>query len=135
MKRVALRWTVVGVVLVLLWAGYGYHVYIASWIWHLRHDSVVVDNHIVLVPKNWYVEDEGSAGQFLVRLDTDDKSPVKRVKAHAYMSVSQLPRSINTNQALRYVVSLEMDAVKKQGVNPILQTFDVWCNHHMRGWR
>ena len=62
---------------------YPYRVYPMAWIWHLRHDAVEVGPYVVQVSKVWYVDELGGDKVVLMRLDTDDKAPVKRGKARA----------------------------------------------------
>jgi hypothetical protein len=93
--------------------------------WHVRHGTAVtIGNYIVPVPRNWYVENHGQAGQLLVRLDTDDLTPTKRLKAPAAMLFSRSMPISDKNLSLR--LSLNIDLLKKQGVESILQrTFNL----------
>ena len=104
-------------VLVIAWTAYHYRLSIKAWGWHLRHGTtIMVNGYVVPVPKNWYVEDQGNGDQLLVRLDTDDRTPYKRLKAHTSIL---LLREKPVKGDLDSWMSLERNSLKQRGVESI----------------
>ncbi len=89
---------------------------VTAWLWHLRHaTAMIVGPHTVPVPPNWYVQDDGSGTELLVRLDTDDHSPEKRIKTHSGILVYVAPTTVG-EQDLAFVLSREKGVIEKKGV-------------------
>lgn len=108
------------VVLAAAWGAYGHCVRIEAWLWHLRHGtSINVGNHVVPVPANWYVESQEGGGQLLVRIDTSDQMPSKKLKAHA--SILLFPENPLNDLDLARLTSLDLMSLKKDGVEPVLR--------------
>ncbi len=126
MTRWWARSTILFVAALVIWVGYSRRILISAWIWHLQHGtSLVVGNYVVPVPKNWYVQDWGSENQLLVRLDTDERTRLSRLKAHAGVSLAEEP-TLTNDQTISSRMSLAMDSLKREGVNPVMQrTFDI----------
>jgi hypothetical protein len=104
--------------LLVAWIMYDYRVRIEVWIWHLRHGTTItVNDYIVPVPKNWYVEDEGNGSQLLIQLDTADQTRYEKLKAHASILVTS--QKSMKNQNVSFWRSLEKDALKKNGMESI----------------
>ncbi|MFZ0320178.1 MAG: hypothetical protein WAL56_13730 [Candidatus Sulfotelmatobacter sp.] len=98
---------------------YVFRVPLRTWIWHFRHGtSLTIGDYIVPVPANWGVEGFGDSDQALVRLDTDDQTARKKLKAHAGIT---LHLSQIKDHDLSLAASLDRDSLKKKGVEPILQ--------------
>ena len=116
-------------VLVVLLAGftaYSYRVYIAAWAWHVRHGtSTTLGHYVVPVPRNWYLLDEGDGALQLVRLDTDDRSPRKRIKGAAAILVS-ISGVTTTEQNVKSVLSRQKELMEENGTGSILErTLDI----------
>jgi hypothetical protein len=112
-------------VLVIASGAYFYRVRIETWLWHV-HDgtATTVGGYIVPVPSNWYPQDEGAGTELLVRLDTDDNAPLKRIKAHSSMLIYVSPR-VMKDQDLVFVLSREKEAMEKRGVLAAERTIDL----------
>ncbi len=105
--------------LVISAGAYFYGVPTGAWFWHVRHGTTTaVGGYIVPVPANWYPQDEGNGTQLLVRLDTDDDAPLKRIKAHSAISIYVSPRAM-TDKDLAFVLSREKEATEKRGGQPV----------------
>jgi hypothetical protein len=90
-------------------------------VWHVQHGTATtVCGYIVPVPANWYPQDEEAGTEPLVRLDTDDDAPLKRIKAHSAISIYVSPRAM-TDQDLAFVLSRKKEAMEKRGVQPVLE--------------
>lgn len=107
--------------LILLMAGvsatfliYQNRIRITAWAWHFRHSNIVIGTYSVPVPKNWYVEKLGDGDHLLVRLDTAQTPPTKRVKAHAGILLSVSQRAFSEDD-LRRMMALEVAFLEKQG--------------------
>jgi hypothetical protein len=124
MSRSRVKAAIVLLVVIVIgvsWTTYVHLVRVEAWIWHMQHGTVVtVGNYIVSVPRNWYVERYGRTGQLLVRVDTDDPSSPKKLKAHSSLSLSGAPMLTN-DQNLNIKMSLDRDLLERQGVKPILE--------------
>jgi hypothetical protein len=108
------------VVVAAVYLVYSFRSPIAVRVWHLRHGAATtVGNYSVPVPTSWYVEDRGDGEKLLVNLHTDDRTPLKRIKTHAGISIrAVIPVSIEN---LNRVTTLKMEFQKKQGAEPDLQ--------------
>jgi len=107
------------------WVAYAHRIRITAWVWHLRHGTAMnVGNYTIPVPKNWYVESQPEEGELLVKMDTADRTPYKRLKAHA--SILLLPEAPLKDEDLHRLLSIDTDFLKQHGVEQILQrTFNV----------
>jgi hypothetical protein len=99
--------------------GFRHRTYLKAWYWHIKHGTTVtVGAYVIPVPKDWYVEDQPN-GVLLVRLDTDDNSPVRRIKSHAgIMAWSQGPVD---DAALKRLMSITEEGLRKQGAAVIVR--------------
>ncbi len=113
------------VILAGIFTGYAYNIRVASWVWHLRHGMAMnVGNYTVPVPANWYVKSQPGGDQLLVRIDTADRTPPQRLKAHA--TILLLLEAPLTDQDLHRLLSLDIELLKQHGVEPVLQrTFKI----------
>lgn len=111
-------------VLVLLLAGftaYSYRVYISAWAWHVRHGtSTTLGHYVVPIPRNWYLLDDGNGALQLVRLDTDDRSPRKRIKGGSAILVS-ISGVTTTVENLKSVLSRQKELMEKNGTGSTLE--------------
>ncbi len=108
------------VVLALAWGIFSHRLRIETWLWHMRHGNAVnVGNFVIPVPANWYVQDEGNGGKLLVRIDTSDQTPYKRLKAHAGMLL--LPERPLSDLELGRMTSLDTASMKRNGADTVLQ--------------
>jgi hypothetical protein len=117
---------VVGLVILLaVWAAYSRRARIEAWIWHFRHGTaILVGDYVVPVPANWYVDSEGEGIHVLIRVETNDHTPLKKLKLPA--TILFLPQRPMRDEGLKRVMALDADFLKKQGVDPPLQrTFSV----------
>ena len=103
------------VIAVLVWLN---RVRLAAWVWHLRHNRVSVGGYVVPVPKNWYPRAEDETGYLLARLDTDDTSGTKRVKAHAGILIMTAKRAPSDSDVNR-MAALEASLLQKRGVHKV----------------
>jgi len=119
MVRVQFKFTLLAVVLIAgLWAAHHHWIRVRSFAWHLRHgQSLELGEYIFPLPWNWYAQDTGNGKQVLGRLDTDDRTPRKRMKAHA--SIVLLPTQKNQDVDLQ--LSKQAGILKKGGIETILQ--------------
>lgn len=119
MIRVNYRLTVLAIVVMIAgWAIHHHWVRVRSVAWHLRHGRALqMEEYVFPVPWNWYPQDTGNGKRVLARLDTDDRTPPKRMKAHA--SIVLLPKK--TNQDVDLQLSKLLDILKKGGVDTVLQ--------------
>ena len=107
--------------LVIASGAYFYRVRIGAWLWHLHHGTATtVGGYVVPVPSNWYPQDVGAGTELLVRLDTDDHAPLKRIKAHSAISIYVSPRA-TTDQDLAFALSRKKEVMEKRGVQPVLE--------------
>jgi hypothetical protein len=125
MKRSAMKLIIVLLVLTGAWGIYRHLKSVEVWFWHVRHDDAVdVGGFAVPVPANWYGEKLGIADELLIRIDTNDRTPTKRLKSFASMSV-RLEKPVSKRDLDR-LLSLELDSMKEHTSEPILQrTFNV----------
>ena len=111
---------VVVIGLVLASQAYRYRIRIETWVWHVRHGTVLtVGNYVLPVPANWDVENEGNDIFMMIRLDTDDRTPLKKLKWNA--SILLLPQRPMKDEGLNRLLSVELDFLKKRGVDPVPQ--------------
>ena len=102
---------------------YEFRIYIATRIWHMRHGtSLTIGNYTGPIPMNWYVQDIDGVGPLLYRLDTDDHTPTKRLKAHASISLLEMSMQ-NNDRALAIKRSLDVGAIKKYSESVLQHTF------------
>src|SRR5258708_20837632 len=126
MKRsTAARFVIALSVLVVAWQAYTDRVRMEGWTWHIRYGtSIIIGDYIVPVRANWYVSNEGNGSYLLVRLDTDDRTPVKRIKRHA--GILLLPDRPMKDEDINRLLSIEEDFVEKQaGGAALRQAFGV----------
>jgi hypothetical protein len=125
MKWLKLRLIIFTIVAVaVLWIVYAQRIHIEAWAWHRRHGtSITVGSYVVPVPSNWYVESLDNGSQMLVRLDTDDNSSTKRVKAHAGILLL-LGRPLTTRD-LDLLRSIDIASSRKQGSEPVQRALTV----------
>jgi hypothetical protein len=111
---------VVLIVLAIAWQAYRYRIRIETWIWHARHGpALTVGNYVFPVWANWYVKNVGEGNFLLGRLDTEDHTPLKKLKQNAsIMFSSRIPVK---EEGLKRVLAVQADFLKKQGVDPIQQ--------------
>ena len=119
MMRVRYRFTLLAIVLIMaLWATHHHWIRVRSVAWHVRHGRALqVGDYVFSIPWNWYPQDTGNGKQVLARLDTEDRTPRKRMKAHA--SIVLMPAKANQNVDLQ--LSKQLDMLKKGGVDTVLQ--------------
>ena len=105
MNRTKIGFLVVALVILAgILTGYAYHIRLASWVWHLRHGTAMnVGNYTVPVPANWYVQSQMAGDQLLIRVDTADRTPPQRLKAHA--TILLLLEAPLTDQDLQRLLS------------------------------
>jgi hypothetical protein len=126
MTRTKLSLTTTGIVtIVIVWIIYAYRIPIEAWAWHRRHGtSITVGSYVVPVPPNWFVENMDNGNQMLTRLDTDDRSSTRQLKAHAGILLL-LDRPL-TGKEIDLLVSAELASLRKQGIDQARQrTFAV----------
>ena len=122
MRGSRIRLTIIALIGIgVAWTIYQHRIRLETWVWHYRHGaSVTVGDYIVPVPANWYVEDLNSSDKMLFRIDTDDRSPTRRLKAHAgIMLLLGRQRSTKDLDVLR---SFEIASLKKHGAEPGFRT-------------
>jgi hypothetical protein len=109
------------------WLAFAYRIPIEAWIWHLRHGrSDVFAKYVVPAPANWYVEDTDEYIHTLIRLDTEDRTGnPKRDKKQRFHAVITL----STHAAFKpgqfdFMSSAQSSMLKKQGIDPVVRTFD-----------
>jgi hypothetical protein len=107
------------------WGAYTHRLRIETWIWHFRHGNTLdVGDVVVPVPANWHVETLGKTEELLVRVDTADQTPYRRLKAHS--SISLLVEKPLNDQDLNRLTSLELAFMKQHAADSISQrTFNV----------
>lgn len=115
MRLAVVMMLVVIAITALVWLN---HVRLGAWVWHLRHNTVSVGGYIVPVPKNWYPQAEDETSYLLARLDTDDTSETKRVKAHAGIVIMTTKRATSDDDVNRMAV-LEASLLQKRGVHNV----------------
>lgn len=101
-----------------VWATHHHWIHVRSFAWHIRHGQALqIGDYVFRVPWNWYPQEAGNGGRVLARLDTDDRTPRKRMKAHS--SIVLLPKQKNPDVNLQ--LSKQLDVLKKSGVDTVLQ--------------
>ena len=109
----------VGILFILI--SYRYRAPLAGWIWHIRHgNSVTISNYIVPVPRNWYIESENGVGQILVRVDTDNPAPRRKIKAYSSMFLDEMPR-MRSVQEVRSKIAIDVAMMKRQGSDEVME--------------
>lgn len=119
MIRIQLKLLLLAIVLVgALWALHHHWARVNSVAWHLRHGRALQFGEYVLpVPWNWYPRNTANGTQILARLDTEDRTPQERKKAHASIVLS--PKV--THQDVDLQLAKQLDFLKKSGVETVLQ--------------
>jgi len=125
MNRLKISATVAVVAIAVVGIIWARRVQIETWAWHYRHGmSVAVGSYVIPVPANWFVENLDNGDKMLVRLDTDDKSSTRRLKAHA--GILLLLGKPLTARDVDFLKSVEITALRKQGIEVASQrTFSV----------
>ena len=97
---------------------------IAVWYWHLRHSTITVNGYVVPVPKNWYADKESDNNYLLMRLDTSDTAPIKRMKVHAVIGIEadKLPR---TQSDVQRTAEMQTSWLKQHGVRNVTWSMKV----------
>jgi len=108
------------VILVATWACLNHRVRIGAWLWHLEHGTALpFGDYVVPVPAGWYVDGVGAGAYVLMRLDTNDHTPKRKLKRYA--SIGLLPENPMKNEDLSHLLAFHATVLKKEGVDPLLQ--------------
>jgi hypothetical protein len=117
LKRNLIQVLLVFAIVLAAWVGYGEHVRITAWVWHVRHGGVLrFGDYLVPVPANWYVNDDGSGGQVLIRLD--QAKELSNDTPHIPATISLLEDS--PLKDLNYWESFLTSVYEKRGTDPVL---------------
>ncbi|HLZ42208.1 MAG TPA: hypothetical protein VKQ11_14665 [Candidatus Sulfotelmatobacter sp.] len=119
MARVHLKFTALAILVIGgMWAAHHHWIHVRSFAWHILHGQALqIGEYVFPVPWNWYPQEAGNGERVLARLDTDDRTPRRRMKAHA--SIVLLPKQNNPDVNLQ--LSKRLDLLKKGGVDTVLQ--------------
>jgi hypothetical protein len=95
-----------------------------AWLWHLRHDAVVMGNYVIPVPPNWCLENLENGDQLLTRLDTEDKSLTGKPESRARVSVHWSSKPFS-EEDVENIASLDKARWEERGISPILWGMNV----------
>ena len=110
------------------WGAYAYRYGIAAWRWHSAHGDVLqLGDYRLSVPQNWYVEDESSTKQVLIRLDPrawHDAAFANHLRFTAVINAT-LRSAEWPKDKFEGEMKLQADSLKRRGIEPQVRDVDL----------